>query len=347
MKNLTSNILIKTISLLISIFLWIAIMNTINPMVNGFINVPIQIENEDYVTDQSKTYSMDGPRNIRLSYKVNSNISSNIKQSDFKAYIDLNDLSYTNDLEVRVNYFNNIDTYISNIHYDPTTIHVTINDIVRNEFRVQYDIKGNVGPGHSIGSVILSPNIVYVAGDESIIENVEYVSIDIPVENNDETFSGVSKIKLYGKDKSIISNEGLSFSSDEVGYSVVVYSRSNITLNAVVEGNVKNGYTYAGAQVYPSNIMIDGPRSIISDIYTIDLPVINIDGLSSNQEYRFQISDILPIGINSNTNEVIVNITINDNVLNRPRNEDDIGPHKEEIETTVTVDESLENSSEE
>jgi len=350
MKNIKTNLSMKILSLALAGILWVLIMNIINPLVNGFVNVQIQVENEAYALEQDKTYTFLDSKTARVTYKVNSNMQTNIKQSDFKVYIDLNDLAFTENIPLRYEVLNSdVDANISNVQVEPSTVHVVLDNVSRNEFRLKYDIKGNIGPGHSIGSVILSPNIVYVAGSNALVDSIDYVSIDIPIKNNEETFSGVAKIKAYAKDGSIIANEDLKFSSEDVGYSVVVYSRSSVSLNAVVEGNVANGYTYAGAQVYPNNIMIDGPRSVIQNIYTLDLPTINIDGLTSNQEYNYQISDILPIGLTSNTNEVTVNITVNDNVLNRPNAiRADVGPHVDESneseteETETETEESIE-----
>lgn len=347
MKNIKTNLSMKILSLALAGILWVLIMNIINPLVNGFVNVQIQVENEAYALEQDKTYTFLDSKTARVTYKVNSNMQTNIKQSDFKVYIDLNDLAFTENIPLRYEVLNSdVDANISNVQVEPSTVHVVLDNVSRNEFRLKYDIKGNIGPGHSIGSVILSPNIVYVAGSNALVDSIDYVSIDIPIKNNEETFSGVAKIKAYAKDGSIISNEDLKFSSEDVGYSVVVYSRSSVSLNAVVEGNVANGYTYAGAQVYPNNIMIDGPRSVIQNIYTLDLPTINIDGLTSNQEYNYQISDILPIGLTSNTNEVTVNITVNDNVLNRPNAiRADVGPHVDESNESET--EEIETETEE
>lgn len=346
MKSLRENISIKLISLAGALILWILIMNIINPLVNGFVNVSIEVENESYALEQDKTYNILDSRIVRITYKVNSNMHTNIRQSDFRAYIDLNDLAYTENIPVRYEVLNNADSYISNVVVEPATVHVVLDDISRNEFRVQYEIKGNIGRGHSIGSVILSPNIVYVAGSNVAIGNIDHVGIDIPVQNNEETFSGVAKLKIYAKDGTPMSNDEMSFSSEDIGYSVVVYSSVNVSLNAVVEGNVKNGYSYAGAQVYPSNIMIDGPRSVIENIYTLDLPAINIDGLSSNQEYKYKVSEILPIGLKSNTEEVTVNITVNDNILNRPNViRADVGPHVDESDGTEETGDTGESES--
>lgn len=335
MKNFKTNLSLKILSLVIAIITWAVLMNIINPLVNGFVSVPIETINDSYVLEQNKTYTIHNSRMARVTYIVKTDMQTNIRQNDFKVYIDLNDLAGGEFIPLRFEALNGVDSYISNVQVDPMSVRVTVDDMSRNEFRVQHEIRGDVGYGHSIGNVILSPNIVYISGSNALIDSIDKVSIDIPVKNNEETFSGTALAKVYDKEGKLIPNDSFVLSSEEISYSVVVNSRASISLNAVVEGNVKNGYSYAGAQVYPNTIMIDGPRSIIENIYTLDLPIINIEGLSSNKEFRYQTSDILPIGITSNTGEIVVNIVVNDNVLNRPvEDRENAGPHVEESETT-------------
>ena len=100
----------------------------------------------------------------------------------------------------------------------------------------------------------------------------------------------------------------------------------NITLNAIVEGNVASGYNLVETQISPSTILIEGPKGFIQNIYSYDLPAINVSGLSENKEYKFKLSEILPIGITSKVNEVTVTVVINNNVINAPL-ESEVGPH--------------------
>ena len=48
----------KLLSLAIAAMLWALIMNIINPLVNGFVNIPITVENESYALEQDKTYTI-------------------------------------------------------------------------------------------------------------------------------------------------------------------------------------------------------------------------------------------------------------------------------------------------
>ena len=354
MKKLTENFSIKLLSFGIALILWMFITNVINPMVSGFVSVPVSIENEDYILDQNKTYLILDSRIVKVTYIVKSDAQTLIRQNDFKVYVDLKDLDTTDRLPIHVQTLNSVESYVSNVLPEPQYLHVELADILRNEFAVGYEVVGNAGPGHSVGSVILSPNIVYVSGSNVKVDNIGEVKIDIPLGNNEETFSGIAKVKVYDKEGVLLPTEGLSLSAEDINYFVVINSRASVALNAVVEGNVKPGYTYAGAQVLPSSIMISGPRSVVQSQYVIDLPTINIDGLDANTEYTYSMSSVLPKGITANVDNVRVNVIINPSP-------GPIGPHgdrregeissnvitmpttvnQEEIETTVLEEEEV------
>ena len=115
-------------------------------------------------------------------------------------------------------------------------------------------------------------------------------------------------------------------SAEDIGYSVVLNSTANITLNAIVEGKVESGYNLIETRVSPNSILIEGPKGFIQNIYSYDLPTINVNGLSENKEFKFKLSDILPIGIMSKTDEVTV--VVENNVINSPAGSE-VGPHVE------------------
>lgn len=329
MKKLTENFSIKLLSLGIAFILWIFITNLINPMVSGFVNVPITLENEDYILEQNKTYVVKDSRVVKINYLVKSNEQTRVRQSDFKVTVDLKDLDVTTNLPVHVTALNDIDNFISNYSAEPDHLHVELDDVSRNEYVVGYEIKGDAGAGHSVGNVILSPSVVYITGSNAAIDSIGNISIEIPLTDQEEIFSGVAKVRVYDKGGNALSTAGLALSAEEISYTVVLNSRANIVLNAVVEGNVKPGYTYAGAQVVPSNIMINGPKSAVQNMYMQDLPTINIDELDENTEYTFKTSEILPKGITSSTDIIKVIITINESPMPSPMRDGGFGPRRE------------------
>ena len=112
MKKLTENFSIKLLSFGIALILWMFINNVINPVVSGFVSVPISIENENYILDQNKTYVIVDSRVVKVTYVVKSNAQTLIRQNDFKVYVDLKDLETTNRLPIHVQTLNDVESYV-------------------------------------------------------------------------------------------------------------------------------------------------------------------------------------------------------------------------------------------
>lgn len=333
-KKLMANLSIKLLSILLAVITWATIMNIVNPIITGYVNLSVNVENENAIHEQNKTYFILDTRSVRVSYRTKTNNQMTINASDFYAYIDLNDIAYVSDMTsnerkvaVQIKSSPDVDNIISNVQVEPSEVKVVIDDVSRNEYKVQYNIVGDVGAGHSVGNVLLSPNIVYVSSSNAVLESIDHIAIDIPVsKNGDETFSGISKIKLYAADNTVLPTDGLMLSAEDIGYSVVLNSTANITLNPIVEGHVESGYNLVETRVTPNSIVIEGPKGFVQNIYSYDLPTINISGLSENKEYKFKLSDILPIGVTSKVNEVTVTVVVSNNVINAPAGSE-VGPH--------------------
>lgn len=328
-NKIKNNLSLKIISLIISFIIWMSVINIINPIVNEFVNVPIEILNEESVHKLNKTYVINGPKICRISYKVSAEEASLVRQSDFKAYVDLNDLISTNQLPIHFETLNNVDKYARNISLINKTLHVELKDITRSDIEVKYNIIGDLDDGRSVGDVFLSPNFVYVSGSGEDINDISHISIDIPIKKDEEMFSGVATAHIVTNDGRTIDGKQIELSANQINYTVTIFSRANVTLNVKVDGSVKNGYNYAGASVEPNMILIEGPKSAIENIYSIDLPLININELSQDEEYYFLVSDILPAGLKcSSVNEIKVKIMVNNNVINMPSVGEE-GPHLE------------------
>lgn len=316
MNKLSQNLPIKILSIVIAFIIWVCVRRVVTPIVNGFVDAPIQVVNEEALEKINKSYVIKGSKFCKITYMVNSDQATMIRQSDFKVYVDLNDLFTTNDLPIYCEAQNGIDKFVGNINIEPSTLRVELDDMQRKECAVKYRTKGNIEEGHSIGSVIYSPNVVYISGSDSIIKNVSHVSIDIEVDGSAETFSGRAVPKIIDINGKEMSKAGIELSANEINYTASVFTKASVSLNTTIDGSVKNGFSYAGVEVHPNSIMIEGPRSVIENIYSLDLPSINIEGLTESKEIRYKVSDILPAGLRcSSTEEIVVNINVNDNSL--------------------------------
>ena len=313
-KFLLNNLAYKLVSLWVAITIWIVVINVVRPIVSGFVTVPITVTNETALETMGKTYNIDSA-SIRVTYNVSSEQVNAIRQSDFVASIDLSDLVNGENeyLPVYVVPMNNVEKLVTNIDWAPKNIHVQTDVLTSKRLSVNYNLIGNLSSDLSIGNIVLSPTEIYAVGSEMELSKIKEVQIDIRLTGKEENFSDVASPKLIGLDNQVISKHDLSLSVDEINYSVSIYLNKSITLNSVIDGTVRNGYSYAGSIVTPNTLSISGPRSIITGLYYIDLPTINIDGLYETTEWTFSINDIIPLGlrVNNNITEVVVKAAVN------------------------------------
>ena len=323
-EKLLNKLPLLLMSLGLSIFLWFMITNQINPIEENSTIIDIKFKNANVISQLNKNVSVLGSTTCKISYKVSKNNSQNVRRSDFEVYVDYNELlsdETKTTLPIHFNITNNATyDFIDDIKIEPSTINIKLNDNSRKEVPVKYrGMLGNPDDDHIIGNVILSPNVVYVSGNDEVIQNIESIQIDIPMQRHGEKFSGTtSNFHVVDKDGKEIVGEDIDIGVSEIAYTVIMYTQKTINdIRVNIEGNVKNGYTYTGMQITPNNITIEGPKEVIDTMSYIQIPEsINIDELSENYEQSFMISQILPQGIRCNNADILtVRIMVNNNII--------------------------------
>lgn len=330
-NKMFENIGLKLFSLIFAIIIWFAITNVINPMVEDSMMVDVNLRNEEALTKINKTYVLSGQKSCKITYKILANRQKNVRQSDFDLYVDLENLTpETTSLPIQYTFSSEIASYLNDIKIEPQNLQIKLSDVSRKQFDVKYNILGNPGENRTIGNVILSPNIIYISGTDEEIEKIDKVYIDININKKDEMIYGVEHIKIKDKSGANINVENIDLGVSEISYTVSVLSRATVSVNSNVVGNVKNGYEYVGTTINPTSVIIEGPKAIVENMFSINLPEMNIDNLTESKEYVFAASDVLPNGIRCNTSVITVKINVNDNIINRPvRDLENEGPIKD------------------
>ena len=83
---------LKLLSLFLAFFLWLLVVNVSNPEVERSREVQVEIVNEGTLTAAGQTYEIVGKNTVTVSYRVRTLDEYRISSSDFRAYIDLEDL---------------------------------------------------------------------------------------------------------------------------------------------------------------------------------------------------------------------------------------------------------------
>jgi hypothetical protein len=317
----TNNLVLKISSLAVAFLVWIIVVNVSNPIVTRNISVPLNVVNANIITDAGKTYSLMGANSVTVSYEVRSRDQSRISASDFNASIDLGDMyDITGAVPIAVEVVNNKDLIIGAVASKPSIVRVSIEDLQRKEFTLTTKITGTPSDGFSVGEVKLDKTNVVVTGPVSVIGQISQIGVEIDVSGLDSNESGRAELKYFDANGNafVISDNRVSKSFDNVGYSLVMLNGRTLALNFDVGGTVAQGYKFTGAESTTKSIQVRGQPEVLEGLDSITVPAsaLSVEGATGDVNITVDIKNFLPANVTA-VGDTKVNVTLKVEALDK------------------------------
>lgn len=317
----TNNLVLKISSLAVAFLVWIIVVNVSNPIVTRNISVPLNVVNANIITDAGKTYSLMGANSVTVSYEVRSRDQSRISASDFNASIDLGDMyDITGAVPIAVEVVNNKDLIIGAVASKPSIVRVSIEDLQRKEFTLTTKITGTPSDGFSVGEVKLDKTNVVVTGPVSVIGQISQIGVEIDVSGLDSNESGRAELKYFDANGNafVISDNRVSKSFDNVGYSLVMLNGRTLALNFDVGGTAAQGYKFTGAESTTKSIQVRGQPEVLEGLDSITVPAsaLSVEGATGDVNLTVDIKNFLPANVTA-VGDTKVNVTLKVEALDK------------------------------
>ena len=317
----TNNLVLKISSLAVAFLVWIIVVNVSNPIVTRNISVPLNVVNANIITDAGKTYSLMGANSVTISYEVRSRDQSRISASDFNASIDLGDMyDITGAVPIAVEVVNNKDLIIGAVASKPSIVRVSIEDLQRKEFTLTTKITGTPSDGFSVGEVKLDKTNVVVTGPVSVIGQISQIGVEIDVSGLDSNESGRAELKYFDANGNafVISDNRVSKSFDNVGYSLVMLNGRTLALNFDVGGTAAQGYKFTGAESTTKSIQVRGQPEVLEGLDSITVPAsaLSVEGATGDVNITVDIKNFLPANVTA-VGDTKVNVTLKVEALDK------------------------------
>ena len=317
----TNNLVLKISSLAVAFLVWIIVVNVSNPIVTRNISVPLNVVNANIITDAGKTYSLMGANSVTVSYEVRSRDQSRISASDFNASIDLGDMyDITGAVPIAVEVVNNKDLIIGAVASKPSIVRVSIEDLQRKEFTLTTKITGTPSDGFSVGEVKLDKTNVVVTGPVSVIGQISQIGVEIDVSGLDSNESGRAELKYFDANGNafVISDNRVSKSFDNVGYSLVMLNGRTLALNFDVGGTAAQGYKFTGAESTTKSIQVRGQPEVLEGLDSITVPAsaLSVEGATGDVNITVDIKNFLPANVTA-VGDTKVNVTLKVEALDK------------------------------
>lgn len=317
----TNNLVLKISSLAVAFLVWIIVVNVSNPIVTRNISVSLNVVNANIITDAGKTYSLMGANSVTVSYEVRSRDQSRISASDFNASIDLGDMyDITGAVPIAVEVVNNKDLIIGAVASKPSIVRVSIEDLQRKEFTLTTKITGTPSDGFSVGEVKLDKTNVVVTGPVSVIGQISQIGVEIDVSGLDSNESGRAELKYFDANGNafVISDNRVSKSFDNVGYSLVMLNGRTLALNFDVGGTAAQGYKFTGAESTTKSIQVRGQPEVLEGLDSITVPAsaLSVEGATGDVNITVDIKNFLPANVTA-VGDTKVNVTLKVEALDK------------------------------
>ena len=180
--KLTSNIGLKVLSVILAAILWLVITNVDDPIeTKPFRDVPVEILNEDVITELGKVYDIVQGETIDFTVEARRSIKDNLTVADFKVTADFTQLSDVYAVPIDITCPKYGDENVRVTDGKEQRMIISLEEVMEENFKVNIVTKGEVAEGYFVGKKSASPNIITVSGPKARIERISDVVVEVDV----------------------------------------------------------------------------------------------------------------------------------------------------------------------
>lgn len=295
--NLKNNTGLKILSLVLAITLWYMIGNIDDPVTIDTYTIPVQIVNGDILKSNDKAYQITEGETVTFTVRGKSSILDKLKETDFRAQADLEKLSLVNSVPIDVTvlrYASEVDITLGIVN----TVKVNIENRVEAMLPVIVETEGVVGEGFDIGTKTSSPNMVEVAGSESMIHRLKEIRVVVNVNNAVQDISARQSVKFYDRNGDEVESNMIDCDTTAVNVLIDLWKTKEIPVILKTTGTPAAGFGISAFDYEPKTVVIAATDEMLDQITELNMEALNVQGASSNVEKTISMdSSALPQGV--------------------------------------------------
>ncbi len=295
---------IKIVSIAIAILLWIYVSNTANPFQSVTIyNVPVTIENEDYLQDNGYTLKNSYSSTINVTIRGRKEAISKVKATDFETTLDFSQVKSVNDKKLYLTPPECSYRDITIVSYSPSAIDLKLARNKSAVFKVELNDNITMKAGYVLLKASMLSDNVTINGEETLIDSVDTIKAELELKDLDRDVTQQVKCKVYDKAGNEISSLG-----NNLFVTVKLEVAKQVAVSLVTRGNLAADAVETRRIINPDSVLITGPVETISKINELKTEQVDISGVDSN--YNTQIHLIVPDGVKLANTDGTINVAI-------------------------------------
>ena len=277
-KNLTKNIPLKIMSIIVGILVWLIVVNVDDPIITkGFVISDVQIINEAYVDQLGEMVMQDDRENsVRVYITGERKIVNRLTSSDIKAVADLQQAQSTDTDPVMIPITATCSGILpENIQVSPQNLSVHLEKKVTKEFAINVTSDDSKpAQGLEVASLTANPEKVRITGPESLVGKIDSVSVDVSSKlegiDQDTTITG-AELTITDKNQDTLSSNSMSYlkfdNNGKVNVTAKLWKvRSDIRISAGYTGEPAEGYVVDSVTTVPETFSVAGSEEALNNL---------------------------------------------------------------------------------
>ncbi len=329
-SQITANIPLKIVSLIIGFLVWIIVINIDNPTDTRLFTLSgdtVELLNTAYIDSFDKMCMQDdSPDPIRVSVTGERKTLRRLSTANIQLYADMQQAVSldTNPVMVPITAICS-GVSAGNIKVTPQYLGIRLEDKVSQEFVVNVTY-GDTKPakGYEVGTQTVSPEKVKVTGPKSLVSKIDRVTAMVNVSGKSRDVTEDVNLTIVDKNQDILSEGRMAYLTIDNNGRVMVSTkfwkiRQGIRVTASYKGEPGEGYHVENMAVVPDTVSAAGSDGGLETLKSkgntirVESDELDISGKTQSVEFKISLEEFLPEGIKltSGTGEdVYVNIEI-------------------------------------
>ena len=301
--NLTDNLFLKILSVLIAILIWLVVMNINDAEKTTSFPVPVELVNTEVITNNGKVFRvLEGSEFVTVKVRARKSIIDELDRTDFILTADMQkDLKYDRMVGITVECKNKSINIDENVSLSRSNVEVSIEDSATEQFQVHVRHTGDPNNGLVVGSMVPEQTIIKITGPVSLVEKIKIVEAMVDITGIPGMTVKTCELKLYDAAGGIIDNTYLKYvgKNDGIDVTVSMLNTKTVPLKFNYTGNPAENYAVKEISYKPETVEIAGSAEVLSRIFRWEIPAeaVDVSGIDEELQLVVDLAQYLPSGV--------------------------------------------------
>ena len=314
-KLLISDKMLRLISFIVAVLIWLYINIVINPSIEVTVrDLPIQFVGTEKLNDNGLGIVTESATTITLKIKGNRKTMGKNNMDTIIAKADVSNVYNTGTVSVPVEVVIPFEkSGISN--QSVYAVDISVEKIKSKTLNLEINTEGSLADGYMAGPIDINPSSVTISGPESVIGKIVKAGVTLDYGNADVDIDAEVPIRLYGadgKEFSIMDAILTRINRDNTGCKVhcAVVKLKEVDIRPIFDDDELIKRDQIIYSINPSEVQIYGETALTAKISSISTEIISTEKLRENKKVKVKLN--IPEGVKVLQDIGEVEITLKD-----------------------------------